>query len=104
MKAKLVLTKEQVDLLAGVEEKILRAKFEKDLISIRKKYECVEIDLQTQIKQEKKSKLTDEIFNKYLSEGMTVKEIGEITGYNEGYIYKIQKRILTEKKKTNNNT
>ena len=103
MKTKIKLTKEQVNLLVGAEEKILRAKFEKDLVGIRKKYEFVEIDIQTQIKQDKKSKLTDEIFNKYLNEGMTVKEIGEITGYNEGYIYKIQKRILTEKKNTNSN-
>ena len=68
MKAKITLTKEQVDELVSIEEKQLRAKFEKDLESIRKKYEIVEIDLnvQTEVRKTKKSKLTDEDFKKYL--------------------------------------
>lgn len=37
MKAKIILTKEQVDELVSIEEKQLRAKFEKDLAAIRKK-------------------------------------------------------------------
>lgn len=96
MKTKLVLTKEQVDLLAGVEEKILRAKFEKDLISIRKKYESIEVDVQAPINE--KIKLTDEQFNQYLEQGFGAKKISELSGYNEAYIYKMKKRILSEKK------
>lgn len=95
MKAKLVLTKEQVDLLAGIEEKILRAKFEKDLASIRKKYEFVEVDVQALTNE--KTKLTDEQFNQYLEQGFGVRKIAELSGCNEAYIYKMKKRILLEK-------
>lgn len=41
MKTKIELTKEQVDKLVSQDEKILKAKFEKDLASIRKKYEFI---------------------------------------------------------------
>jgi len=97
MKSKIELTKEQVDKLVAVEEKHLRIKFEKDLASIRKKYEFVEIDIQQtpKMKQTEKTKLKDEVFKQYLSEGMKVKEIAELTGYNEGYIYKMKKHILS---------
>jgi hypothetical protein len=95
MKTKIELTKEQVDKLVAVEEKQLRVKLEKDLASLRKKYEFVELEIQVPTIQSEKTKLTDEIFNKYLSEGKNVKEIAVITGYNEGYIYKMKKRILS---------
>lgn len=64
MKAKIELTKEQVDKLVSQDEKILRAKFEKDLASIRKKHEFIEIDIQQapRVKQTEKTKLTDELF------------------------------------------
>jgi len=57
----------------------------------------VEIDFKNNEKQSAKSKLTDELFNKYWSDGKKIKEIAELTGYNEGYIYKIKKRILSQK-------
>ena len=47
------------------------------------------------MKQTEKTKLKDEVFKQYLSEGMRVKEIAELTGYNEGYIYKMKKHILS---------
>jgi hypothetical protein len=95
MKTKIELTKEQVDKLVATEEKQLRLKLEKDLASLRKKYEFVEFEIQVPTIQSEKTKLTDELFNKYLSEGKNVKEIAEISGYNEGYIYKMKKRILS---------
>ena len=57
----------------------------------------MEIDFKNNEKQSAKSKLTDELFNKYWSDGKKIKEIAELTGYNEGYIYKIKKRILSQK-------
>jgi hypothetical protein len=95
---KIELTKDQIDTLVCQDEKILRVKFEKDLASIRKKYEFIEIDIQQapRVKQTEKTKLTDEVFKQYLSEGLTAKKIAELTGYNEAYIYKLRKRIQSE--------
>jgi hypothetical protein len=92
------LTKDQIDTLVCQDEKILRLKFEKDLASIRKKYEFVEIDIHQapRMKQVGKTKLTDELFKQYLSQGMNVKSIAELTKYNEAYVYKIRKRIQSE--------
>ena len=97
MKSKIALTKEQIDKLVATEEKQLRAKLEIDLSKVRKKYEVVEVDIKGPVKQTKKSKLTDELFKQYCSQGLNVREIAELSGYNEGYIYKIKKRILSEK-------
>lgn len=96
MKAKIELTKAQVDQLVGIEEKQLREKFEKDLASIRKKYEIVEIDLdvQSSTRKAKKSKLTDEAFKSYIDKGMKIAEISELTGYNRAYLNKRRKIIL----------
>ena len=96
MKAKITLTKEQVDKLVSIEEKQLRAKFEKDLESIRKKYAIVEIDLnkQTEVRKTKKSKLTDEDFKKYLDNKKTLQEIADITNYNLAYLRKRKKQLI----------
>jgi hypothetical protein len=73
----------------ATDEKQLRAKLERDLATIMKKYEVVEIDFKDPVEQTKKSKLTDELFNQYWSQGLSVKEIAELSNYNQGYIYKI---------------
>ena len=101
MKTKIKLNQDQVDQIVEQDEKILRAKFEKDLASLRKKYEFIEIDIQQapRVKQTEKTKLTDEVFKQYLSEKKSLREICSITGYNQGYIYKIHKRILAESAK-----
>ena len=96
MKTKIELTKEQVDQIISTEEKQLRVKFEKDLAAIRKKYEYVEIDLNQivpNVKQSEKTKITPELFNRYLSEGREVNEIASETGYNESYIKKLAKKF-----------
>jgi len=41
-----------------------------------------------------KKKLRDKLFKQYLSKALKAKKIAELTGYNEGYTYKMQKRIL----------
>lgn len=100
MKAKITLTKEQVNQLVEIEEKQLRAKFEKDLESIRKKYEIVEIDLnvQTDVRKTKKSKLTDEDFKKHLDNKKTLQEIADITNYNLAYLRKRKKQLIDTEK------
>jgi hypothetical protein len=45
MKTRIELTKKQVDKLVSQDDKILRAKFERDLALIRKKFEFIEIDI-----------------------------------------------------------
>ncbi len=99
MKAKLELTKAQVDQLVKIEEDQLMVKFEKDLASIRKKYEIVEIDLDVQspTRKTKKVKLTDDIFKSYIEKGMKISEIAEKTGYNVAYLGKMKKRIFAVK-------
>lgn len=92
MKAKIKLTKEQVDELVKEEEKILKARFEKDLEAIRKKYEILEIEISGD-KIVKKKKLTDEILKQYQKENLSAKQISEITNLNVGYIYKRLKQI-----------
>jgi len=100
MKTKIELTPTQVAMLTSAEEKQLRAKFEKDLAVIKKKYQYLEIDIETPGKIERidKIKLTDELFNQYWSEGKKVKEISQLSGYNEGYVYRIKKRLITDAK------
>jgi hypothetical protein len=93
MKTKLELTKEQVDKLVAAEEKQLRARLEKDLAAIRKKYEFLEIEIQDPVKTDK-IKLTDELFIKYWKEGMKVKDIAQLFNYDIGYLYKIKKRLI----------
>jgi hypothetical protein len=100
MKTKIELTKDQIDLLVKIEQEQLRIKFEKDLSAIRKKYEFVVIDMksvQAPAKQTKKSKLTDEQLRGYINEGLSMKEVSEISGFNLGYLYKRQKGILLAK-------
>lgn len=90
------LTREQIDQLISAEEKQLRAKFEKDLASVRKKYEFVEIDLNQIVakqKQSVKQKITPELFDQYLAEGRNLNEIASETGYNESYIKKLFKKF-----------
>lgn len=94
---KVELTKEQIDKLVAVEEKQLRAKFEKDLTAIRKKYEVVEVDFKALSKQTKKSKITEEQFKQYLSDGLSITEISKKCDYNIGYLYKLRKQVLSEK-------
>jgi hypothetical protein len=103
MKTKIELTEDQISKLMSIEEKQLRAKFEKDLASIRKKYEFIEIDIQQDPRQNQteKTKLTDELFNQYLSQGLSVKEISINSGYNIAYVHKLRKRLLDEKLKKN---
>lgn len=93
MKAKIELTKAQVDQLVGIEEKQLREKFEKDLASLKKKYEIVEIDLDVQ-SPTRKTKLTDEAFKSYVEKGMKISEVAKLTGYNVAYLGKMRKRIF----------
>ena len=102
MKTKIVLTKDQIDLLVSTEEKLLRVKFEKDLASLRKKYEMAEIEVNfnAPVAKTEKSKLTDELFKQYISDGLTLNEIADKTGYNKAYLYKFQKKqnkVLSEK-------
>ncbi len=96
MKTKIELTPAQVAMLTSAEEKQLRAKFDKDLALIKNKYQYLEIDIKTpgKIERTEKMKLTDELFNQYWSEGKKVKEISKLTGYNEGYVYRIKKRLI----------
>ena len=96
MRTKIKLTSEQVEMLIAREEKMLRDKFEKDLSQLKRKYETVEIDFNESVKPGKKEKISDETFLKYLNQKMSVKKIAEITGYNEGYIYRIKKRLVPE--------
>ncbi len=96
MKTQIDLTKEQVDQLISSEEKQLRAKFEKDLASIRKKYGSIEIDLNQIVPKEKQSvkqKITPELFDQFIAEGKEMKEIAAKTGYNESYIKKLKKKF-----------
>ena len=100
MKTKIVLTKDQVDLLVSTEEKQLRAKFEKDLASLRKKYEVAEIEVnfKAPVSKTEKSKLTDEQFLDYLNvQKLTPKEIANLTGYNLSYLLKKRKLLHTDK-------
>lgn len=97
MKTKIKLTKEQVDELVKEEEKILKARFEKDLEAIRKKYEILEIEISgNNNKIVKKKKLTDEILKQYQKENLSAKQISEITNLNVGYIYKRLKQISNQ--------
>lgn len=92
MKTKIKLTKEQVDLLVKEQEKILKAKYEKDLEAVRKKFEFFEIEISSETKS-KKPKLTDEHLKQYQKENLTAKQISEITNFNVGYIYKRLKQL-----------
>jgi len=68
----------------------------REIASLRKKYEFVEIDLNQivpNVKQTEKRKITPELFNRYLSEGREVNEIASETGYNESYIKKLAKKF-----------
>ena len=98
MKTKIVLTKEQVDKLVETETKALQVKFDREIASIRKKYEFIEIDIQQapREKQSEKTKITPELFNRYMVEGRKLKEIASETGYNEAYIHKLKKKFQTE--------
>ena len=96
MKTKIELTKEQVDQLISSEEKQLRAKFEKDLASIRKRYGSIEIDLNQIVPKEKQSikqKITPELFDQFIADGKEINEIAAKTGYNESYIKKLRKKL-----------
>jgi hypothetical protein len=96
MKTQIDLTKEHVDQLISSEEKQLRAKFEKDLASIRKKYGSIEIDLNQILPKEKlsvKQKITPELFDQFIAEGKEMNEIAATTGYNESYIKKLKKKF-----------
>jgi len=96
MKTKILLSKEQVDKLVETETKALQVKFDREIASLRKKYEFVEIDLNQivpNVKQTEKTKITPELFNRYLSEGREVNEIASETGYNESYIKKLAKKF-----------
>ena len=99
MKTKIALTKEQVDKLVKAETKALQVKFDREITSIRKKYEFIEIDIQQapKEKQSEKTKITPELFNRYLDEGLKLKEIASATGYNEAYIHKLKKKYQAEK-------
>jgi hypothetical protein len=94
---KVELTKEQIDRLVAAEEKQLRAKFDKDLAAIRKKYEVIEIDFKAPSRQTKKSKINGEQLKQYLSEGLSIAEISKKCNYNIGYLYKLRKQFLSEK-------
>ncbi|MEI7525875.1 MAG: hypothetical protein WCJ95_16145 [Mariniphaga sp.] len=104
MKARIELTESQVNLPVATDEKQLRSKFEKDLASIRKKYEFIKIDTQqdSRQKQTEMTKLTDELFNQCLSQGLSAKEISINSGYNIAYVHKIRKRLIDEKLKNQN--
>jgi len=99
MKTKIVLTKEQVDKLVETETKALQVKFDREIASIRKKYEFIEIDIQQapREKQSEKVKVTPELFNRFMDEGLKLNEIATNTGYNEAYIRKLSKKFKTEK-------
>ena len=95
-KIEIELTREQIDQLISAEEKQLRAKFDKDMASIRKKYEFVEIDLMQIVPKQKlsvKQKITPELFNQFIVEGKEMNEIVSETGYNESYIKKLAKKF-----------
>lgn len=100
MRTKIKLTSEQVEMLIAREEKMLRDKFEKDLAQLKRKYETVEIDFNESVKPGKKEKISDETFLKFFNQKMSIKKIVELTGYNEGYIYRIKKRLLSKENKT----
>jgi YesN/AraC family two-component response regulator len=97
MKTKIELTEEQISKLMATEEKQLRAKFDKDLAALRKKFQFAEVEFKTAgVKQIEKSKLTEELFKKYLSENKTLSQIAEETHYNRAYLYKLAKKYQTE--------
>jgi len=96
MKTKIELTPEQRDLLCGHEERQLRAKFEKDLATLKKKYAFFEVEIAPD--QTEKIKLTDAMFLDYFNiQKMSITQISELTKYNKAYLYKIKKRALAEK-------
>lgn len=92
---KVKLTKEQIDKLVSIEEKQLKAKFEKDLAAIRKKYEVVEVDIKDPAKRTRKSRLTKEQFKQYLNDGLSIAEISKKCDYNIGYLFKLRKQFLS---------
>jgi len=95
MKTKIELTPEQRDLLCGQEEKQLRAKFERDLAALKKKYAFLEIEIEPD--QTEKIKLTDAMFLDYFNnQKMSITQISELTKYNKAYLYK-KRRLLAEK-------
>lgn len=98
MKTKITLTKEQVDKLVEAETKALQIKFDRDVASLRKRYEVVEIEIDgnAHLNKIEKEKFTDEDFIKLINEGKEISEIASITKYNKAYIYKIRKRILSK--------
>ena len=97
MKAKIELTQEQQAQLCGHEEKMLRAKFERDLIALKKKYAYIEIEIEAE-NQSEKIKLSDEMFLDYFNnQKMSISQIAELTKYSKAYLYKIKKRVLAEK-------
>jgi hypothetical protein len=96
MKTKILLSKEQVDKLVETETKALQVKFDREIASLRKKYEFVEIDLNQIVPKEKQSvkqKITPELFNQFIVEGKEMNEIASETGYNESYIKKLAKKF-----------
>ena len=97
MKMKITLTKEQVDKLVETETKALQVKIDREIAALRKKYEVVEVEIDSKspVKQTKNTKLTDELFNEYLSKELTIKEIAIQTGYNEAYLRKKKKSVLS---------
>lgn len=97
MKTKIELTPAQRDLLCGHEERQLRAKFERDLAAIKKKYAFLEVEIESEMKTEK-VKLTDEMFLDFWNnKKMDLSAIQLHTGYNKAYLYKIKKRLIAEK-------
>ncbi|HAQ17782.1 MAG TPA: hypothetical protein DCR40_00955 [Prolixibacteraceae bacterium] len=97
MKTKIELTPEQRDLLCGHEERQLRAKFDRDLAALKKKYTFFEIEVQSEVKTEK-VKLTDEMFlDLWNNKQMQLTDIQLYTGYNKAYLYKVKKRLIAEK-------
>ncbi len=97
MKTKIELTEDQISKLMATEEKQLRVKFDKDLATLRRKFQFAEIEIKTPgVKQTEKLKLTEELFKKYLSENKTLSQIAEETNYNKAYIYKLAKKYQTE--------
>ena len=97
MKTRIELTEDQITKLMASEEKQLRAKFEKDLAALRRKFQFAEIEINTLVeKQTEKLKLTAELFKKYVSENKTISQIAEETHLNRAYIYKLAKKYQTE--------
>jgi hypothetical protein len=94
------LSADEIELLKKAEEQELTSKYKKDLAELEKKYESVYSKRNTgqQPVKPKRIKLSADLLIKMYSEGNTITEIREETGYSVHYIYTMIKKLIQEGK------